>query len=60
MKLQDLFSIIHGVEYIQLYNFRTYTILYNGILKDIPYKYYESHVYNITLNDNILVITIRA
>ena len=64
MKVQYLFCIMHGEEYIELYNFITHSILYSGMLKDLPYKFYESCVYNISsdcIDDNSMIfITVKS
>lgn len=63
MKAQYLFCIMHANERIELYNFITHNILYRGMLKDLPYKFYESYVYNISsdcIDDNSMIfITVR-
>lgn len=57
MKLHYLLCLMQQDEYIKLYNFITHSILYSGMLKDLPYKYYESYVVNISsdCNDNIMI-----
>lgn len=64
MKAQYLFCIMHQDEHIELYNFITHSILYRGMLKDLPYKFYESYVYNICSDcidgNSMIFITVRC
>ena len=63
MTVQDLYTLIHGEEYIELYNFVKHSILYSGVFKDLPLKFYDLHVYGISSDcidkDSMIFITVK-
>ena len=63
MTVQDLYTLIHGEERVELYNFVNHSILYNGDFKDVPLKFYDFHVYSLSSdcidNDSMIFITVK-
>lgn len=63
MSVQDLYTLIHGEEPIELYNFVNHSILYSGDFKDLPLKFYVLHVYGISSdcvdNESIIFMTVK-
>lgn len=63
MTVQDLYTVIHGEEQIELYNFVNHSILYSGDFKDLPLKFYDLHVYNISSDtidyNSMIFITVK-
>ena len=64
MSVQELYTIIPGEENIELYNFVNHSILYSGKFKDLPLKFYDLHVYNLTSdcidNDSMIFIIVKG
>lgn len=63
MTVQDLYALMHGEEQVELYNFVNHSILYSGEFKDLPFKFYDLHVYNISSDCNdyysMIFITVK-
>lgn len=64
MTVQELHTIILGEENIELYNFVNHCILYSGEFKDLPLKFYDLHVYNLTsdciYDDSMIFISVKG
>jgi len=62
MTVQDLYTLIHGEERVELYKFSNHSILYSGDFKDVPLKFYDLHVYGLSsdCNDNVSMIFITV
>lgn len=63
MTVQDLYTLISGEEYVELYNFVNHSILYCGDFKDVPLKFYDLHVYGLSSDciddDSMIFITVK-
>lgn len=63
MTVQDLYTLIHVEEQVELYNFVNHSILYSGDFKDLPLKFYDLHVYGLSSdcidNDSMIFITVK-
>lgn len=63
MTVQFLYTIVSGEERIELYNFVNHSILYSGDFKDLPLKFYDLHVYNLSCdcidNDSFIFICVK-
>lgn len=62
MTVQDLYTLIHGEEPVELYNFVNHSILYSDDFKDLPLKFYDLHVYSLSSDciDNVSIIFISV
>lgn len=63
MTVQGLYTIIPSEERIELYDFVNHRILYSGDFKDLPLKFYDLHVYNLTSDcmgdDSMICISVK-